>query len=402
MKMFKTHLCLGAAFLGFSVCWANGQLTQRSLPVQPQNLNTTSVTDPSVKKESWLPFATNAPKSEHYARDMSIFLATMFPSSAKIQDLKKAKIPLDERMNNERVSILKRLFVALAIGGLKFTTQKNNIQANQNWAWPLAVALAHGQRIIFTVNAQENGKAVTAEDFFSLVISGRVDPKKAENFKRRCASHGFAYDKKKGQIVEEKVQNPFRACNRDKQRGIDLPLGGMGNENALGQIIMADGQSFDPQTKTVSSKIQHGHLYAHVDNFGTTGAVMFGLEGSASGKDNAFGEVHNALSAFKNSKDKRSVMGGVKMKVLLGNEGPAEYGGMWVDLDSVNFSMVKQAISKFDTLDVNQQYALMKEILASDGPKAQAIIRQKLGFNQVSQLEHTTVTDMNVTTRARR
>lgn len=97
--------------------------------------------------------------------------------------------------DEKRRNFLKRVFLLLADGSLKYTTVANDQKSLKLWDYPLAVALGHGQRIIF--NLIDTGQY---KPLYNLLLAGDYNIKPTIDKSRLTASHGF---KLNGSQVEE-------------------------------------------------------------------------------------------------------------------------------------------------------------------------------------------------------
>lgn len=339
-----------------------------------------------ITAKSWSP---TDDKEAQFTRDLDFFYATLFPDPGIVKALAGASkfnkdLPTGIQETVRTNQILGHVFVAMAFGGLKYCTQSNDTAHLQDWKWQLATALGHGQRIIFDLKGSD------AFEFYNLLVNGTVKDGFTDPYGRTAASHGFEWNG--GQLKELKYKgfNLIYALTdgfQGKHHGINLAFGGLGNDRLDQYLVGPGGTALDPVKgyKAVDG-LQHGHLYIHHANHTEGGKViegglMVGLEGCAPGTQNMYGSSHNAASAAKDATVERCVDGGQKMQKLLGADGPAETGGMWVRLDQAQVKTLADVLQRVDNLDPKSKRAVFRTLLADDGPRAARDLKATLNLN---------------------
>ena len=335
-----------------------------------------------ITAKSWTP---TTDRGTQFGRDVDFFYATVFPNVQAVDNLVRntksnletQKGILDTQANNR---ILWRLFLAMAYGGLKFCTKSNDVAHLKDWPWNLATAVGHGQRVIFDL------KGWDARDLYSLLVTGAVQKNFKDPFPRTAASHGFRW--KHGKMEEVKysglslVYAVSDGLLQGKHHGIDIAFGGVGNTRMDNLIIGPSGTALDPSRGYQKvAKLQHGHLFLHdADKYDgkkilVESGLMVGLEGSAPGTTNMYGSSHNAGSATADPTLETGVDGGQKMQKLLGNEAPAQIGGMWVTLDTQEGAELPKVIQALDNMSPSNRMELFRTILKSNGPSARHAVQ---------------------------
>lgn len=295
----------------------------------------------TVDKEFWRSIENYDPNNQNqiqhqFDKDILGFLETLFPSKTEV-------IPYDQQ---HKINILKRIFILLKVGRLQYTTMQNG-QELRPWSWPLAVALGHGQRVVVEL------KGVSPDKFYQWLTGS---PLKNDRYKRGPASHGFQWKKIDDQIrpyeirlgVTKTLKN-IKSTLKGKHHGINLPIGGLGNEHFQdGFVIGEDGFAKSLKDGKLRISHQHGHLYIHTDTYDNNhAAILLGIEPSAPGAASMHGDKHNALSAFKDTSTIPSIFGGVKMaKLFPKGQAPAANGGMRLIIDQNLFSAIQNAYNE--------------------------------------------------------
>jgi hypothetical protein len=337
-------------------------------------------TKPSqVTAKDWEPTDDRALQ---FVRDLKFFNATLFPDAVTVKRLEGYTPPIVGIEKAQDASrILGRVFVAMAFGGLQFCTRSNDTNSLKDWQWPLATALGHGQRVIFDL------KGVDALEFYNLLVNGKVLARFSDPYSRTAASHGFAW--KEGRLKEVKYSglSSFKAVTDGflgQHHGLNLAFGGLGNPRWDPYLVGPGGTALDPGNfyKPVKD-LQQGHLYLHHANHTEGGAlvesgVMVGLESCAPGTKNMYGASHSIASASKDATKDRCVDGGQKMQKLLGSDGPAEIGGMWVRLDKGKVETLKRVLAQVDAMEDKSRAALFATLLGDAGPGATRDLRAAL------------------------
>ncbi|MBM3632726.1 MAG: hypothetical protein FJX03_03335 [Alphaproteobacteria bacterium] len=336
--------------------------------------------------------------TKQFTADIVVFFNTMFPSNEREKSIhtckraipaqQKSQACLDKKLmiEDERQNFVKRLFLILADAPLQFTEQANNIPSLKTWPYPLAVALSHGQRILFDM---EIGDGNT---LYNLLLTGDFSKIPQIDMTRLGASHGFSAEMLNGKLeIKEKKLGGLKNLPKNmmlgitgKHRGVNIAIGGVGNPDKFNQEIAPEGFRYDNSTKTVSPKVQHGHAYLQVSNFNKNrSALMVGIEGSmpCTTCSNMYGNKHTAKSGFVSSENLPSLMGGQKMLPLLKERQcafPAPIGGMWVKgIDKEYLDHLNKLFQTVLQMPIGDQEKLFKEILVADGEAAKNILKSK-------------------------
>lgn len=336
--------------------------------------------------------------TKQFTADIVVFFNTMFPSNEReksIHTCKRALAPqqksqdcLDKKLmlEDERQNFVKRLFLILADAPLQFTETANNIPSLKTWPYPLAVALSHGQRILFDM---EIGDGNT---LYNLLLTGDFSKIPQIDMTRLGASHGFNAEELNGKLeIKEKKLGGLKNLPKNmllgitgKHRGVNIAIGGVGNPDKFNQEIAPEGFRYDNSTKTVSPKIQHGHAYLQVSNFSKNrSALMVGIEGSmpCTTCSNMYGNKHTAKSGFVSSENLPSIMGGQKMLPLLKERQcafPAPIGGMWIKgIDKEYLDHINKLFQTVLQMPIEDQEKLFKELLVADAESAKNILKSR-------------------------
>jgi len=244
-------------------------------------------------------------------------------------------------------AILQRLFLVFQLG-LKYVGPDG--QARDWDHAPVAAALSHGGRVNIRIPKVQD--QTRANEFFDWLTGGQQNRIAAKLHRRSAATHGIATPEQ-GQLRERKgtkagvagfIKQTFK---RDYWRhfGMDVPVGGIGEKDIKGNVILPDGR--------------HGHLYIYYKppTIQKDGSLLIGCEGSRAGQKEAASNIKHDYHAISSP---ISPTGGMKWsatektwkqldKALSGGQGtgqteageqfqmkaPAETGGMYVDLNQM-------------------------------------------------------------------
>ena len=341
-----------------------------------------------IAKEDWTP--TTEAKVQ-FQRDPKFIYATLFPnqkrSAALLKELTASGRPklADSQSLTEslkRSKLLSRIVVTMALGGLKYTTTANDKEHLKDWDMPLASAICHGQRVVF-----EFPGVKVATKVYSLWVEGRETELKSDPYPRSFASHGLEWGSDGKTLTEVKVK-PTSGVTlltnwaKGNHHGVDLAFGGFGTPRLDGGYVGPGGCKVDETTYAVDTKAQHGHLYIHTDQGTDISGLLVGIEPTAFGSKSMFGTEHTAASSYEDSTKDTGVAGGQKMQLLLGENGPSKYGGMWVIFKSAkDYEILKLAIAAVDNMDATARKELFWTILAQTAPLARSTLRQALRVN---------------------
>ena len=330
----------------------------------------------TIQAPDWTP---TTDFDQELGRDPKFLFATLFPNAHGVDFLRLKLTPKDRQAfdaSQATAPILTRIIVAMAWGGLYYTPAQNGHTSLKPWPWSLATALAHGQRAIFEFRGKANADAE-----YGLFLTGVTRAVVPDPYPRLAASHGCDFDK--GEVLETKLKGVVGSAHAvikgmgGHHHGINLAFGGLGNVRKDLQYVGPWGFATDATTFRVSTTAQHGHLFLHTDDGAGAAVIEVGIESSAPGCTNMYGESHNIKSASKDATKSLSVDGGQKMAGLLGTTGPNELGGKWVKFkDPQACATLEQVIAKVDAMNLKTRKALLWDLLTLDALGAQARLRQ--------------------------
>jgi hypothetical protein len=361
----------------------------------------------AIDAADWAAVTTSdsAGQAKQMQRDVRFMYATLFPDASRatlLEDSIKLANPngvpleLTREATQKRTRFLGRLFLAMALGGMKYTLKEDDRNALLDWKWPLATALAHGQRVVFEFHGGYTDAAL-----YDLLVNGATTlPRDTagianDPYGRTFSSHGISYETKAGatRVVEEKrsLLDPRQVSSSawGENHGINLPVGGYGNVRLDGALVGPCGYAVDNRTHKVDTKSQHGHLlfYSRKTEKGPSGTgperwttgFLAGIEPTDIGCTSMFKTGHGVTSGAQDSTKDPSIFNGLKMKKLLppdgpaASRGPAQYGGMWVvfpDTDAID--NLARLIANVEALPLAEQQEVFYTILGLDGPAANA------------------------------
>jgi hypothetical protein len=277
-------------------------------------------------------------------------------------------------IEQNRIQILRRIFLVLRYGGLIFRSDQNT----NDWRWfhdtnlPIASAISHGSRILIQLPPENElakkkrywptDESDLDHDFWSWLLTGDVDgditdivttdlhgnDALSQNkciFRRLASTHGIKIipeshhiqleDAERRKCLREvrkklgisardtKIVGENRKLNKHKHWGMNLPLGGIGNA------------SYGFHEDIITSDGRNGHLYMYylAPRGNRNGGLLIGVEGSEYRKVSQSGEQHTIRA-------KSSVLSatmGYKWSKLkgLGHHGlPDKRDSMLVDLST--------------------------------------------------------------------
>ena len=201
-----------------------------------------------------------------FRSDVKIWYHTLFDAAESVggKRLKEKHLRKLEKVQN----FLKRWFLSLAFVPLQCVTKDNasvkskdhpDYQQMVDFPYPLASVLSHGQRTVF------KSQGITEKMLYNLLLSG--DYKKAPDidYLRSFSSHGVSEE---GEGLQENklrfgVLNTIRGVNK----GVDIPLGGVGKRNEMGYFIGPEGQSYGRFSPKHKGKYQLGHVCITIGRF---------------------------------------------------------------------------------------------------------------------------------------
>ncbi len=349
-----------------------------------------AATDWQVKRETWkqkmntTKGAVNLEAAkDQFRKDVILWYATMMqqpPAGHMIAGKKLEEKHLAQLKQTQ--DFLKRWVLMLASCPLSYVTKKNasslpisnpEHQDLMPFAFPLAAALSHGQRMIVKL------LDVTYNQMYNLLLSGDKNVAPTIDFMRSFASHQVS--ERGGELLEDKVFAGVAASIQGNHRGVNVPLGGVGNINELGSIIGPDGQCYQAGAKKHEGSYQLGHVYIRRDKFSSArmpndinlASLLMGVESTAPGSTSPFstgGKSHNVTSGAMDQTLSRSSTGGQKWEVLLPNMGPASYGGCFLNVSPAQFTRLEKLFSAALALPAAEQAALFSNLLMCNADEA--------------------------------
>ncbi len=307
-------------------------------------------------------------------QDIESWMNTLFPDPDKQKRIKLNDKTLNQEL--EKIDFMKRVFLTLVALKINYTTKPNGRDDLKPWPYSVTVALSHGQRILI------EGEKISSKEIL-LLFSGTYTTLKQSRIPpyikpRILASHDITWDRVNKQVKEVKVKGVRgamtatrqvlgRAIGKKYHYGIDLPLGGLGNENPLGDIVGPGGTSLNPKTYRPRKDIQYGHLYICPRDFKEFSGILMGVEGEAPGKTGAFGNKHNFFSGIRSSVDDASIWGSVKMAKLPIDESekPHTAGGMILLMNDSDASFLNEMFKAFLALPEEDQKLFFNELFSA-------------------------------------
>ncbi|CAD0227822.1 conserved hypothetical protein [Planktothrix agardhii] len=286
-------------------------------------------------------------KKNIYEKDTKMWEQTLDnQTNSKDESLEKYK-----EQTESANSILRRIFIILH-DGLKYREdEKPNIF--KDWDESVAVALSHGGRVMINLppikqNENENefiqwlfGASPESDQTRKPQSYNKIkDPNnKSDHYKakvdtRIASSHNVKVTESS---LEEEKSNTFDVKGKTglkstiKHYGMDIPLGGLGNEDLAGDAILPDGR--------------HGHIYIYYRPPSLTlpGSVLIGAETSRMAHTDVFGMYHDQRGAPAEFSSTGTSKGG-----RIGGE----FGGRVVDYTKTGTKTEKHLIGKDTTKNV--------------------------------------------------
>ena len=228
---------------------------------------------------------------------------------------------------------------------------------------PLSETLVHGSRTNFILPSGTDTKQVIdaymgTHDKEDPVIEERTAA--THHVKRRAVSeNGLIMSETK----ESRTYNPLKIFGH--QYGMDLSVGGIGKKGPNGKVISGNGES--------------GHAYMRIEEGDEKhcASLLFGIEGSAPGKDSALGHSHGASGVSAN----QSAF--FTDKQIIG----AKNGGRQVDLSGLDSKdladLLKDFDKKYTELQKNANTPKGRETLAKLN---EALMGKRMGINKLTEM----------------
>ncbi|MEB3885547.1 DUF4157 domain-containing protein [Lyngbya sp. CCY1209] len=210
-----------------------------------------------------------------------------------------------QEQTDSAIAILKRVFIVLQ-HGLMYRDDQDKPKFEE-WQENVAVALSHGGRVMINLPPLQ-GKQDQHEFIYWLLggSSAQVQEHKPKSHNDKGADKSSDYYKAKVDTriasshdvevtqnsLKEVKSNTFDikgkvpgATSTIKHYGMDIPLGGLGNEDMAGDVILPDGR--------------HGHMYIYYrpPSKEKPGSVLIGAETSRMAHTDVFGMYHDKRGA---------------------------------------------------------------------------------------------------------
>ncbi|WP_318285976.1 eCIS core domain-containing protein [Limnospira fusiformis] len=243
-------------------------------------------------------------KKEIYDKDTEMWEKALNNDLTTIPESNQEIAKKYQEQTDSAIAILKRVFIVLQ-HGLMYRDDQHTPKFEE-WQENVAVALSHGGRVMINLPPlQGNDKE---HEFIYWLLGGssaQVQEHKPKSHDHRGADQSSDYYKAKvdTRIVSshdvEVTQNSLKelksntfdfkgavgATSTIKHYGMDIPLGGLGNEDMAGDVILPDGR--------------HGHMYIYYrpPSREKPGSVLVGAETSRMAHTDVFGMYHDQRSA---------------------------------------------------------------------------------------------------------
>jgi hypothetical protein len=348
----------------------------------------------AVDRFSWSPHMRKAgdpvepAANSQFQVDIQLWLSTIFKTAFVGQKVGgKTLVEKHIQKLRQTQAFLQRYIILMALNPLVMVYKNNGTaQAGHQqeepipFPFPLASAISHGGRVLMVLPPE-----VHFSKMFSFLIAGEESVKMGSDrdisYNRHFASHGVSINKN-NHFEEEKLLAGITGTHR----GIDLPFGGVGNENELGFIIGPTGKSYRFNSSKHVDKYQHGHVYIRPDTYVSTfgrgskySTLLIGVESTMPGGESTFatgGKSHDITSGMKDQTLNRSVTGGQKWAPLMGDQGPASYGGLLLVLPADNncYEVFKQICSILLQLPQPRQQEIFTELLTRNADHARSYL----------------------------
>lgn len=209
----------------------------------------------------------------------------------------------------QQVQIAKRLLL-MQLSDFKMHTGQKENEKVEDWNHSMAVALSHCSRVVLTLPKQDK------------TTSDKETQKRMWQSIYTIDGTNFAEDNRRGSsthdVERKKVSEPKKGTKEKKvkfnlfnQRGMNVAIGGLGNDGISGKMLSNDGSC--------------GHFYSMYKeaDYNHYGAMLIGLESDASGVTNQMGHTHSITAKGEQA----SSLGGQRVDEI-GNK----YGGRTCDL----------------------------------------------------------------------
>lgn len=208
----------------------------------------------------------------------------------------------------QKIQVAKRLML-MHLG--QFAQVNNKEEEQSPWDKPVAVALSHCSRVTLALpkcpeekNRQKAYKEMWNSIFYQRGEEGKFNSNLAKDKRRAASTHNIKV--RENAVKEKKVLVNFAG-----QRGMNVAIGGLGNQGISGKMLLNNGSC--------------GHFYSMYKEGDTEnyGAILMGLESDRPGVTNQLGHTHDARATA----EKASSLGGQRA-----DEVGMKYGGRQCNL----------------------------------------------------------------------
>ena len=314
---------------------------------------------------------------DQFQTDVAIWFQTLFSLTDKVGG--KTLSHQEVIQLHQRIKFLKRLFLLLAYAPLKYIPQKSfSIQElshsifEKPFPFPLASALSHGQRILISFFSNPHQPTLNTQ-LLNVLLTGNQNTQSNILETRSFASHGVSQHNNK-QLREDKLVIGLMGALKRDHKMIDIPIGGVGNKNELNYFIGPTGKSYTSTSQKSVDNYQQGHLFIakHKFNDGIS-SLLLGLESTAPYKKSPFlngSKIHSIKSGLEDETVFRAALGGQKWKKLLGQNAPAQYGGMRITFHDYDFLMLDLICEEVLSWDEEEQMKFFLEVLSMNANEA--------------------------------
>ena len=258
---------------------------------------------------------------------------TIMPPTEEAKQALIASIGEDEANNAlakdlKRQRVLAKTYLLAQLGKYDILDEKGN---KKDLDMPLSETLAHGSRTNFILPSGTDTRLVID------AYMGTNDEEAPVIEERTAATHYVkrrAVDKNgmiKSETKESRTYSPLKVFSH--QYGMDLSVGGIGKKGPGGKVISGNGES--------------GHAYMRIEEGDEKhcASLLFGIEGSAPGKDSALGHSHGASGVSAN----QSAF--FTDKQIIG----AKNGGRQVDISGISSERLANILNQFSENYANLQ-----------------------------------------------
>ena len=255
------------------------------------------------------------------------------------QDALKSAQGMVEADKAQKIQTAKRLLL-MHLGQFTKVDERGE---QSDWDKPVAVALSHCSRVTLVLPKRPAGKygqkaykEMWNSIFYQQGDEGQFNSNLAQDNRRAASTHSIKV--RRNAVGEKKV--PF---NLRGQRGMNVAIGGLGNQGVSGKMLLNDGSC--------------GHFYSMYKEGDTKhyGAILMGLESDSPGTMNQLGHIHDARATA----EKASSLGGQRT-----DEVGKKYGGrrciIRKDPNTIaNYMKLLEEVMKKNALDMKAMEMLV-------------------------------------------